>query len=49
MMEGTYIDVKESASNPDDLLVEGVAVPVNSTKLIRFSLYIEAPNTNIGS
>lgn len=49
MMEGTYIDVKESASNPDDLLVEGVAVPVNSTKLIRFSLYIEAPNTTIGS
>ena len=49
MMEGTYIDVKESESNPYDLDVEGVAVPVNSTELIRFSLYIEAPVTTVRS
>ena len=49
MMEGTYIDVKESESNPFDLDVEGVAVPVNSTELIRFSLYIEAPVTTVRS
>ena len=49
MMEGTYIDVNESASNPYDLDVEGVAVPVNSTELIRFSLYIEAPITTVRS
>lgn len=47
MMDGTYIDVKESASNPYDLEVEGVAVPVNATELIRFRLYVEAPNTTI--
>ena len=49
MMEGTYIDVKESESNPYDLETEGVAVPVNATELIRFRMYIEAPNTTIGS
>ena len=49
MMEGTYIDVKESESNPYDLEAEGVAVPVNATELIRFRMYIEAPNTTIGS
>lgn len=49
MMEGTYIDVKESESNPFDLEAEGVAVPVNATDLIRFRMYIEAPNTTIGS
>ena len=47
MMDGTYSDVKESTSNPFDLEVEGVAVPVNATELIKFSLYIEAPNTTI--
>lgn len=47
MMDGTYIDVKESASNPYDLEVEGVAIPVNATELIRFRLYVEAPNTTI--
>ena len=47
MMDGTYIDVKESASNPFDLDVEGVAIPVNATELIRFRLYVEAPNTTI--
>lgn len=47
MMEGTFVNVKESASNPYDLEVEGVAVPVNATELIRFSLYIEAPNTTV--
>lgn len=49
MMDGTYIDVKESESNPFDLEAEGVAVPVNATELIRFRMYIEAPNTTIGS
>ncbi|WP_296882121.1 hypothetical protein [uncultured Methanobrevibacter sp.] len=49
MMEGTYIDVKESESNPFDLDVEGVAVPVNSTELIRFTMYIEAPVTTVRS
>lgn len=49
MMEGTYINVNESASNPFDLDVEGVAVPVNSTELIRFSMYIEAPVTTVRS
>ena len=49
MMNGTYINVNESASNPYDLDVEGVAVPVNATELIRFSLYIEAPVTTVGS
>lgn len=48
MMEGTYIDVQESASNPYDLEVNGVAVPVNATELIRFTMYIESPNTTIG-
>lgn len=48
MMEGTYMNVKESASNPYDLEVEGVAVAVNATELINFSMYIEAPNTTIG-
>ena len=47
MMDGTYVDVKESTSNPFDLEAEGVAVPVNATELIRFSMYIEAPNTTI--
>ena len=47
-MEGTYIDVQESASNPYDLEVNGVAVPVNATELIRFTMYIESPNTTIG-
>ena len=49
MMEGTYIDVKESESNPFDLDAEGVAVPVNSTELIRFTMYIEAPVTTVRS
>ena len=49
MMEGTYMNVKESPSNPFDLDVEGVAVPVNATELIRFSMYIEAPVTTVRS
>lgn len=44
MMEGTELQVRESESNPYDLIVDGVAVPVNSTLLIGFSLYIESPN-----
>ena len=47
MKDGTYVDVKESTSNPFDLEAEGVAVPVNATGLIRFSMYIEAPKTTV--
>jgi hypothetical protein len=47
MMDGPYINVKESTSNPLDLEAEGVAVPVNATGLIRFSMYIEAPKITI--
>lgn len=48
MMAGTEINVIESETNPYDLKVEGVAVPVNSTLLIGFSMYIEAPNATVG-
>lgn len=44
MLEGTQILVQESEVNPYDLKIEGVAVPVNSTLLITFSMYIEQPN-----
>lgn len=44
MLDGTQINVAESEINPYDLKVEGVAVPVNSTLLIGFSMYIEQPN-----
>lgn len=44
MLEGTQILVQESEVNPYDLKIEGVAVPVNSTLLIDFSMYIEQPN-----
>lgn len=48
MMAGTEINVIESETNPYDLKVEGVAVPVNGTLLIGFSMYIEAPNATVG-
>ncbi len=48
MMDGTVIDVVESETNPWDLLVEGVAKPVNSTLLIGFSMYVESPNATVG-
>ena len=47
MMTGTEINVVESETNPYDLKVEGAAVPVNSTLLIGFSMYIEAPNATV--
>ena len=46
-MTGTEINVVESETNPYDLKVEGAAVPVNSTLLIGFSMYIEAPNATV--
>ena len=48
MMDGTELEVLESETNPYDLKVEGVAVPVNSTLLIGFSLYVESPNAVSG-
>ncbi|MDO5849311.1 MAG: hypothetical protein Q4P18_07235 [Methanobrevibacter sp.] len=48
MMPGTELKVTESGTNPYDLKVEGVAVPVNATLIIGFSLFIESPNTTIG-
>lgn len=48
MMNGTEIKVVESEINPYDLKCEGVAVPVNSTLLIGFSMYIESPNATVG-
>lgn len=48
MMNGTELEVLESETNPFDLKVEGVAVPVNSTLLIGFSLYVESPNAVSG-
>lgn len=47
MMDGTVLDVVESDINPWDLKVEGVAIPVNSTLLIGFSLYVESPNATV--
>ena len=40
MMDGTELEVLESETNPYDLKVEGVAVPVNSTLLIGFRFFI---------
>lgn len=48
MKDGTELEVLESETNPYDLKVEGVAVPVNSTLLIGFSLYVESPNAVSG-
>lgn len=47
LMPGTVLDVVESDIDPWDLKVEGVAVPVNSTLSIGFSLYIESPNATV--
>ena len=49
MMDGTQIFVEESASNPIELKVIGVAVPVNATEIINFELYIKPPNTTLGA
>ena len=49
MMSGTKITVRESESEAVELEAEGVAVPVNSSDLIKFSMFIEAPNTTIRS
>lgn len=49
MMEGTQMFVEESASNPIELQVIGVAVPVNATEIINFELYIKPPNTTLGA
>lgn len=49
MMDGTRLEVSESESDAFDLEIDGVAVPVNATELISFKMYIEAPNTTIGS
>ncbi len=48
MMDGTEINVTEDEVNPYDLHAQGVAVPVNSTLLIGFSMYIEQPNAISG-
>lgn len=48
MKDGTDISVVEDEVNPWDLHAEGVAVPVNSTLLIGFSMYIEQPNAISG-
>lgn len=48
MKDGTDIRVVEDEVNPWDLHAEGVAVPVNSTLLIGFSMYIEQPNAISG-
>lgn len=48
MNDGTEINVTEDEVNPYDLHAEGVAVPVNSTLLIGFSMYIEQPNAISG-
>ena len=49
MMEGTNLTVKESESNPSELEIDGVSVPVNSTDIITFKMYIEVPNTTVGA
>lgn len=48
MKDGTDIIVVEDEVNPWDLHAEGVAVPVNSSLLIGFSMYIEQPNAISG-
>lgn len=48
MKDGTDILIVEDEVNPYDLHAEGVAVPVNSTLLIGFSMYIEQPNAISG-
>ena len=48
MMDGTRLTVKESADDPTDLLIEGVAVPVNSSLIIEFTMYVKEPNTIAG-
>lgn len=47
MMQGTEINVQESDSDPYDLEVTGSAKPVNSTLLVKFGLYISAPNARV--
>lgn len=44
MMEGTELTVTEVETNPYSLKVDGVAIPVNSTLSIGFSLFVEQPN-----
>lgn len=49
MMPGTQITSVESDIVPYNLKAEGVAVPVNSTLLIGFSMYVEQPNVIAGN
>lgn len=44
MMPGTQITSVESDIDPYNLKAEGVAIPVNSSLLIGFSMYVEKPN-----
>lgn len=48
MMDGTKLTVKESADDPTDLLIEGVSIPVNSSLIIEFTMYVKEPNTIAG-
>lgn len=47
MMEGTQCIVKESDTNPYNILVEGDAKPVNSTLYIHFTMYVSNPNVTV--
>ena len=48
-MDGTILDVKESESDPLELEIDGVAVPVNATEIIIFKMYIDVPKTTVGA
>lgn len=48
MMDGTALTVKESADDPVDLLIEGVSIPVNSSLIIEFTMYVKEPNVIAG-
>lgn len=48
MMEGTMLTVKESGDEPTDLLIECVSVPVNSSLIIEFTMYVKEPKTIAG-
>lgn len=44
---GTSAKVKESDSNPYNIMIDGVSQPVNHTHGIRFGMYIAAPSATI--
>ena len=47
MMPGTQCFVEESTKNPYDLVIEGNAIPVNSTLSIGFGMYVSSPNVQV--